>query len=170
MRDTGIFYGSSSGKTESVAIRIFQKLGTESAAVKDIADSSLEDLLSYQTLILGVPTWGIGEMQDDWADFLCGLVEFDLSGRTVALFGLGDQESYPYTFADALGKLYETLVPTGCEFTGGWSTLGYEFLESEAIREGMFTGLVLDEENQPEMTDLRITDWLKEILSLRAGN
>jgi flavodoxin I len=82
----------------------------------------------------------------------------------VALFGLGDQESYPGTFADALGKLRDSLKHTGCEFIGGWPATGYEFRDSEAIREGMFTGLVLDEENQPELSELRIDEWLKKIL------
>lgn len=145
-------------------MRIYQKLGSDSAVLKDIAESSPEDLLSFKTLILGIPTWGIGELQDDWSDFLSGLTEIDLSGVKVALFGLGDQESYPDTFADALGMVYESLKPTGCEFIGRWSTLGYDFLESKAIREGMFSGLILDEENQPEMTELRISEWLKEIM------
>jgi len=163
LKDTGIFYGSSSGKTESVAMRIYQKLGSETTAVRDIADSSQKDLLSCKTLILGVSTWGIGEVQDDWLDFLSHLEKLDLTGIKVAIFGLGDQESYPDTFADALGKIYEFLKPTGCEIIGEWSTFGYEFLESAAVKNGMFAGLVLDEENQPELTDLRITDWLKEI-------
>lgn len=145
-------------------MKIFQKLGSESSIVRDIADSSPKDLLSFKTLILGVSTWGIGEVQDDWLDFLSHYEELVLTGKKVAIFGLGDQESYPDTFADALGKLYEALEPKGCEIVGEWSTLGYEFLESAAVRNGMFAGLVLDEENQPELTDLRITDWLKEFI------
>ena len=163
MKDTGIFYGSSSGKTESVALRIYQKLGRENAVVKDIADSSLSDLLACKTLILGVPTWGIGQVQDDWQDFASRLNKLDLNGRRVAIFGLGDQESYPESFADAIGKLYDFLKPSGCEIIGNWSTQGYEFHESKAVREGRFVGLVLDEENQPEMTELRINGWLQEI-------
>ncbi len=163
MKETGIFYGSSSGKTESVALRIYKKIGEDRSAVRDIASSSREDLLAYRKLILGTPTWGIGELQDDWADFLPGIEELDLSGRKVALFGLGDQESYPDTFADALGILYESMLLTGCEIVGPWPTKGYDFMESAAVREGMFAGLVLDEENQSHLTNTRIDSWLGEI-------
>ena len=163
MKEAGIFYGSSSGKTESVAIRIYERLDKERSSVRNIVDASPEDLLQYRFLILGIPTWGIGELQDDWAEFIPGLEELDLSGRKVALFGLGDQESYPDTFADALGSLYDALMPTGCEIKGSWSTTGYIFMESAALKDGMFAGLVLDEENQPELTDSRIDAWLKEI-------
>ena len=148
-------------------MRIYQKLGSETATLRDIADSSPKDLRSFKTLILGVPTWGIGEIQDDWQDFIFDLEKLDLSSKKVAIFGLGDQESYPDTFADALGKLYDSLKSTGCSIIGTWSTLGYEFLESAAVKEQMFVGLVLDEENQPELTDLRISDWLKEIFPER---
>ena len=164
LRDIGIFYGTSSGNTETVAMKIYERLGSDSATVRDVAESSPADLFPFKLLILGIPTWGIGEVQDDWADFLPQLEDLDLSGKKVALFGLGDQESYPDTFADALGTLYEALQGTGCEIVGSWSTLGYEFMESSAVRNGMFTGLVLDEENQPQLTDIRVQDWLKCIL------
>jgi len=144
-------------------MRIYVHLGKESSNIRDVADSRPKDVLSYDKLIFGVPTWGIGELQDDWAVFLPGLEEMDLSGKSVALFGLGDQESYPDTFADALGTLYDALLMTGCEITGSWCTLGYEFIESTAVRNGEFAGLVLDEENQSQLTDLRIKDWLSKI-------
>ena len=149
-------------------MRIYEKLGSETTAVRDIADSSPKDFLSFKTLILGVPTWGIGEIQDDWLDFLSHVEILDLTGKKLAIFGLGDQESYPDTFADALGKLYEAFKPTGGEIIGTWSTLGYEFIESAAVKEGVFAGLVLDEENQPELTDLRISSWLKKIFPEQA--
>ena len=146
-------------------MRIYQHLGKENSNVRNVAESKPEDVLLYDKLIFGIPTWGIGELQDDWAVFLPGLENLDLSGKNVALFGLGDQESYPDTFADALGTLYDALLNTGCDITGSWCTLGYEFIESAAVRNGEFAGLVLDEENQSQLTDLRIKDWLIKVAS-----
>ena len=163
MKETGIFYGSSSGNTENVALRIHSRLGEKKTELRNIAGSSVNDLLNYQSLILGVPTWGIGELQEDWAEFLPDLLEADLTGIKVALFGLGDQESYPDTFADALGTLYESLLRTGCEIIGKCSTAGYEFTASAAVRHGFFVGLILDEENQSQVTEYRIENWLHEI-------
>ena len=128
------------------------------------AEGNIVQVETIDLLILGIPTWGIGEIQDDWAVFLPGLKDLDLTGKKVAIFGLGDQESYPDTFSDALGTLYDSLSETGCEIIGSWSTLGYEFMDSSALRDGMFAGLVLDEENQPQLTDLRIKDWLETII------
>jgi flavodoxin I len=163
LKETGIFYGSSSGKTESVARRIHEKLGDVNTGIRNIADSSSVDLLDYRSLIFGIPTWGIGELQEDWVDFLQRTHQLELTGKKIALFGLGDQESYPDTFADSLGILYESLLPTGCDIIGRCAVSGFEFIKSAAIREGMFVGLVLDEENQSHLTESRINDWLDEI-------
>ena len=92
------------------------------------------------------------------------LENIDLSGKKVALFGLGDQESYPETFADGLGILYEVLLTTGCRFTGSWPVADYAYERSTAVKGGRFVGLVLDEENQPEKTNPRIDKWLDDIL------
>lgn len=161
MKETGIFYGSSSGKTETVATRIYEKLGSETASIRNVAETDLVEMMNYNNLILGIPTWGIGELQDDWLMALPSLEDLDLTGKTVAIFGLGDQESYPDTFADAMGKLFDALKGTGCRIIGSWSTLGYEFEESMALRGNDFVGLVLDVENQDEMTEMRISDWLE---------
>ena len=152
--------------TESVAKKIQERIGSSKCTLNDVRETSPLDLGAYKFLILGIPTWGIGEVQDDWADFMTGLEEMDLSGRTAALFGLGDQESYPDSFADALGTLYDALQKTGCQILGSWPATGYEFEESAALRGKRFAGLVLDEENQSELTDLRIDDWLGRILGL----
>lgn len=169
MKQIGIFYGTTSGKTETVVTRIYKKLGSENASIRNVAETDLIEMMNYRHLILGIPTWGIGELQDDWLMALPVLEELDLTGKTVALFGLGDQESYPDTFADAMGKLFDVLEKTGCQVIGSWSTLGYDFEESRALRGDDFVGLVLDVENQDEMTEMRITDWL-DLLNLIPPN
>jgi flavodoxin I len=164
LKQVGIFYGSSSGKTAAIAGRIQEKLGKERADLKDVEQSSPDDMMDYEFLILGIPTWGIGKIQEDWDVMLPMLKNIDLSRKKVALFGLGDQESYPGTFADGLGQLYEVLLCTGCSFTGSWPVAGYAYEGSTAVKGGRFVGLVLDEENQAEKTDQRIDNWLKDIL------
>jgi flavodoxin I len=162
---TGVFYGSSSGKTEAVALRIYEILGEKDCLLMDIAEATGNDLTSCDRLILGIPTWGIGDWQDDWKDFTDTWKDLSLTGKKVALFGLGDPESYPDTFADAMGKLYRWLKPRGCEIIGDTDTGDYTFAGSGALENGRFVGLVLDEDNESEQTEERIRNWLKEILA-----
>lgn len=142
---------------------IRDKIGQKEAVICDIFDLHIDDLKQYSLLIFGISTWGIGKMQEDWYNFLPLLKNIDFTGKKVALFGLGDQESYPDTFADALGILYDKLQQFGCSFTGEWPVEGYKYIHSAAERQGKFVGLVLDEKNQPELTDERITIWLNSI-------
>ena len=155
---TGIFYGSSTGTTESVAQDIAQQLGVDAANIHNVADASADDVDQYDMLILGSSTWGCGELQDDWYDFLEDLKGKDLSGKKVALFGCGDGSSYPDTFCDAIGLLYEGLQGTGCTFVGDYEPEGYDVTTSLVCNDGRFVGLAIDEGN-PDATDDRIATW-----------
>jgi len=156
----GIFYGSSTGQTEIVAEKLHQLLGVEIADLINVDAATEKDLAKYPYLILGTPTWGIGEMQDDWEDFAEILEKADLKAKKVALFGLGDQDTYPDSFADGVGMLYEKIKDKSM-IVGKWPTKGYEFHESEAVRDNSFVGLIIDQENQSAKTNERLEKWVE---------
>lgn len=158
-----MFFGSSSGKTAAAAVIISKEIGSQYVDLIDVAGATAGDLDKYRYIIMGIPTWGIGELQDDWVGFLGSLNKKAYPDKQVALFGMGDQESYPDTFADALGKLYDILVKKRFRVIGSWPSDGYTFVESCACRNRQFVGLVLDEENQPDLSGERITSWVKQI-------
>ncbi len=162
MQKIGIFYGSSVGNTRFVA----EKLGDiiKDATLKPIEQTTSEDIDAFDFLILGTSTWGVGNMQDDFETFVETLLECDLSNKTIALFGLGDQFTYPDTFCNGMGKLYELIKNKGCHFVGQWPTEEYDFSESLAVVDDQFIGLALDEDNEPDLTDYRLQEWTKKIL------
>lgn len=166
MKKTGIFYGSTTGTTESVAMVIAEKLGVSSADVHDVCKMTEDMVNSYDILLLGTSTWGDGELQDDWYDGIKLLKNMDLSGKTVGLFGCGDSESYPDTFCDGMGILYEGLKSTGCDFLKGVPASGYTYSSSVAVVDGEFVGLPIDEVNESGMTDERVSNWIKIALDL----
>lgn len=163
MDKIGLFYGSSTGATRSVAERIARAFGPDEVELHDIAQADARQVEKYERLIFGVSTWGLGEMQDDWEAFSRRMNSLQLAGRTVALFGLGDQRAYPDTFLNALGTLYEKVKQRGGTVVGTWPTEGYEFTDSTAERDGRFVGLAIDEDSQPERTARRIADWVEQI-------
>lgn len=157
-----VVYGSSTGNTQSAAEMIAGMIGE--AEVLDVASISPEDLNGYDKLILGSSTWGEGEFQDDWEDF--DWSDVDLSGKTVALFGMGDQESYAEEYCNALGLLHERVSEKGANIVGEWENEGYEFEESNALNDdGKFVGLALDCDNQDDLTEERVTSWVESIKS-----
>lgn len=162
MKKTGIFYGSTTGTTADVARRIAKALGVPDADVHNVADTAPSVLGDYELDIIGSSTWGNGELQDDFYDFLDGAQALDLKGHRIALFGCGD-ESMTDTFNNAIGLIYRKLKDTGATFTGEFNADGYEFSDSEARIGGKIVGLMLDEVNRPDLTDRRIADWVKTL-------
>ncbi|MFP1761426.1 flavodoxin FldA [Lonsdalea quercina] len=160
----GIFFGSDTGNTENIAKAIQQQLGTDVAEVHDIAKSSKEDLERFDILLLGIPTWYYGEAQCDWDDFFPTLEDIDFTGKRVALFGCGDQEDYAEYFCDAMGTLRDIIEPRGATIVGNWSTEDYYFEASKGLADDShFIGLAIDEDRQPELTNERVSAWVKQI-------
>lgn len=158
---TAIYYGSSLGNTHFVAEKI-QEHWPDADCVS-VADLSIPDVMNYDFIILGTSTWGVGNLQDDFEMFVDDLLSFDLKGKTFALFGCGDQHTYPDTFCNGMGKLYHLINAKEWNIIGDWSIDGYEFSESEAVIDDRFVGLALDEDNEPDMTDVRIKQWVTEL-------
>ncbi|MBD5293755.1 MAG: flavodoxin [Bacteroides sp.] len=159
MMKTGIFYGSTTGTTREVAEIIAKRLGIDAADVHDVAKSAPSAVGGYDLLICGASTWGDGEAQTDWLDFLDGMDMIDLKGKKVALFGCGD-ETMSDTFCSGVGELYKRLKHTGAEFVGSYPADVYHFHHSDAIVDGAPVGLLLDQVNHPDLTSGRIDGWL----------
>jgi flavodoxin I len=164
MASVGIFFGSDTGNTEAVAEMLQNELGKQLVEVKDIAQSTKEEIDEYSLLLFGIPTWYYGEAQCDWDDFFPELEEIDFSDKLVAIFGCGDQEDYAEYFLDAMGQLGEILEKKGATIVGHWPTEGYEFEASKAlVDDDHFIGLGIDEDRQPELTESRVKEWAKQI-------
>lgn len=164
MKKIGIFYGSSTGTTEDVAKRLAKLLNVSDEDVHDVGKSKPSDVDKYDILLLGSSTWGSGDLQDDWYDFLTGLEELDLQGKDVALFGCGD-ETMSDTFNGAIGIIYNRLQPTNAHFVGSYEASEYTFDESPAFIDGQFVGLLLDEVNHADITDERLKGWVEKLKS-----
>jgi flavodoxin len=163
MNKTCIIYGSSTGTCQDLASRIAAKLGVDNADVFDAGSISAEQLEGYQNLVLGTSTWGAGEMQDDWYDGVKAVKAANLNGKTVAIFGCGDSEGYSDTFCGGMGELYNAAKEAGAKVIGKVSTDGYTYDDSEAVVDGQFVGLALDEVNEDDKTDERIDAWVAAI-------
>ncbi|WP_159789163.1 flavodoxin FldA [Sodalinema gerasimenkoae] len=166
MSKIGLFFGTQTGNTEAAAEMIQSALGGDSVVtLHDVAEADLDELGEYDCLIIGCPTWNIGELQSDWEGLYDELDALDFSGKKVAYFGVGDQIGYADNFQDAMGMLEEKISQLGGATVGYWPTDGYEFEESKAVRDGKFVGLALDEDNQPEMTEERVQAWTSQLKS-----
>lgn len=162
----GLFYGSNTDMTKLVAEMImatFADVAQVEVDLFDIADVNAEKMLAYQNLIIGCPTWYVGQLQEDWGTALPEIADLDLTGKRVALFGLGDQYGYSYTFADAIGILGREFEAVGAELVGFTVTDGFDFEFSKGVEDGVFLGLALDEDNESDLTPERVAEWVRQL-------
>ncbi|WP_337569424.1 flavodoxin FldA [Hallella sp.] len=157
MSKTIVVYGSTTGTCESIAQTIGDQLGAE---VINVADLTADQLAEADNIVLGTSTWGAGELQDDWYDGVNVVKSANLSGKRVALFGCGDSVSYSDTFCGGMKELYDAAVAAGATVVGAVPTDGYTFDDSDAVVDGQFVGLALDDVNEDDKTSERISAWL----------
>ncbi|MCG8535594.1 MAG: flavodoxin domain-containing protein, partial [Pseudomonadales bacterium] len=93
---TALIFGTDTGNTEEVGDKIAAELAPFGCPVEmiNVNEASADVLEAYDFLILGIPTWDFGGIQEDWENFENELAEADLSNAVVALYGLGDQFGY----------------------------------------------------------------------------
>jgi flavodoxin I len=157
---TAIFYGSTTGNTESAAERLQDLIAN--AEIFNICDSEIENLLGFDFIVIGCSTWDIGELQVDWDCIVEKFEGLDLTGKTVALFGTGDQLGYPESFVDAIGILHDAVIKSGAKVIGFTSTEGYEYDASRAERDGKFVGLAL-EDSMDDEHDEQMGKWVEQL-------
>lgn len=159
MNKIAILYGSSGGNTESVA-KILQELLDNQADLFNVDNIRIDDFKDYPYLILGTSTNGLGDLQDDWDSFLPSFSKSDLSGKTVALFALGDSASYSTSFAEAMFVIYDA-IKDKVKIVGNIPDKGYTYDDSSAVIDGEWIGLPIDEDNEYDMTQERLANWVE---------
>ena len=163
---TAIFYASSTGNTSEAAGMISREMGDD-VEVFDIASTGVEKMMEFDKLIIGTSTWGDGNLQDDFEEYWDDFCKLDFGSKTVALFGLGDQDGYGDYYLDAMGTIYEQVISRGATVIGEVE-VGDEYFheESKAQRGNKFVGLALDEDNQSELTVSSLsTEFISGLLS-----
>ncbi|RUO38806.1 flavodoxin FldB [Aliidiomarina shirensis] len=166
----GLFYGSTTCYTEIAAEKMRDIIGADILELNNIKDIPLKNAEQYDFLIFGLSTWDFGEIQEDWESHWDEIADLNLSNKTIALFGMGDQQGYGEWFQDALGMLHDAIAEIDANRTinriGFWPNQGYEFVASKALTEdeSQFVGLALDEDSQYEFSDERIQNWCMQVL------
>jgi len=166
-----IVYGTSTGSTETVADLIAEEFGSDAEGPIDIdgmEGSLAKKFGEFDSIIVGTPTWNTGADTErsgtSWDELYYGEIQdLDISGKKIAVFGLGDQISYSENYADAAGELHDVFKDLGCEMMGYTSFEDYEHESSKSIRGDKFCGLLCDMVNQEDLSEERVTNWVAQL-------
>jgi flavodoxin I len=163
MKKIGIFYSFRSVKTKQQVHKITKLLGDNNIVEVDADQTTGDEMLQYDNMILAVPTWFDGELPNYWDELLPDLEDRSFKGKNIAIFGGGNQKDYPENFVDGIGIMVDFFEQRGAKIVGYTSTEGYHFESSRAVRGTQFAGLALDIENQAALTNERIENWVKAL-------
>jgi len=163
MKKIGLFYGTSTTKTAAISKKIKEAFGSIKIDIIPIEEAWKKDFESYDNIIVGVSTWFDGELPSYWDEVKPELESLNMKDKKVAIFGLGDQVKYPENFIDGIGILAETFESVGAKVVGFTSIEDYNFENSRARREDHFVGLAIDVENQSQLTDERVKNWVEQL-------
>ena len=158
-----LIYGTDTGNTELVTEDLVKLLGN--VEVTTVADLTPEDW-DYDNFILGIPTWYDGELQSDWEEYFEEFKTIDFTCKKVAIFGLGDQLGYEEWFCDGIGILAKEILKNGgtvIGYTTKDKSYDFETTPKSIIKDDMFYGLCIDEDNQGELTQERLKNWVEQL-------
>ncbi len=133
-----VIFGSTTGMTEAVAGKIAEALGAQAFNV-NAGDATAFDA---EMLVLGTSTWGVGDLQDDWAAQL-DAVKGNFAGKKVAVFGLGDSQGFADSFCVAADTIANAAKDAGATLIGDV--------------------LKLDDTNEADQTDGKIAAWVETL-------
>jgi len=165
----GLYYSTSTGNTETVAEYIAGAAGVEDW--KDIGDADDGEVEGHDAIIVGAPTWHTGADSErsgtSWDEWLYNtLPNMDLSGKKVAIFGVGDSGSYSDNYCDAAGELYDQFTARGAKVFGMTpSDEGYDYTESKSVVDNKFVGRMFDEDNYSDESEERAKAWVEQLKS-----
>jgi flavodoxin I len=161
-----LIYGTDTGNTEAVIDNnLLTELEDNGFEVETIGVHTVKpEDWNHDKFILGIPTWYDGELQSDWEDYFNLFKAISFKDKTVAIFGLGDQLGYDEWFCDGIGILAKVVIENGGKIVGYTKKDDSYDLDTEPLSlkdENTFYGLCLDEDNQDELTEERIENWVK---------
>ena len=143
------------------------------ADAEDIGEADLSSLGDFDGLVVGAPTWHTGADEfrsgTSWDDLLEEIKGLDLSGKKVAVFGCGDSSGYGDYFCDAIEEIHTTFAAAGATMVGNWAADGsdenhtYDFVDSKSCTDGVFLGLPLDFDNEDDLNEPRIAEWVGQL-------
>ena len=166
----GIYFSSVTGNTEEIADLIGEVVGADPADIDDMTATAIAD---QNPIFVGAPTWNTGAEDNrtgsEMDEFMYKeLLDLDLTGKTVSVFGCGDAVGYSDNFCDAIEEMHDRFAAAGATMVGYTDPglIDPEFAASKSVRDGKFLGLPVDKINGDEdENEDKVKAWAEEVMS-----
>ncbi len=162
MKKTAIIYTTISGSTKELAYDIADRLSIGRSHVFDLLEMDLAVLNSYETILLGSPTYGKGKAHYLWKEGLQDIQGLLSQRISIGLFVMGDMKNHRPTFGKGIFELYKGLDLEKVNLIGTIPrfTYKYEFLDWE---ETWLPGLIIDKHGKRDRNKVCLNTWIERI-------
>ena len=166
MSKTAIFFSPVGGNVNSVADKLGEMIGNNKVDIIPVKEADPEAVNKYSQIILigstvGADHWSNETIVDEWPEFFRKIEGLSFEEKKVAIVGLGNSLLYPSHFVDGMAGIYDRVSKLNAKVVGFTEAKGYDFTDSESLNDdGVFCGLPIDEDNEPELTTERLEKWL----------
>ncbi len=166
MTKTAIFYSPQGGSVNRVAIKLGEMIGIDKVDLIHVTQAGKEHVDKYRQHIfigstVGADHWSNEILENEWEGFFKKIAGNGFEGKKIAIAGLGNSVLYPEHFADGIAYLYKEITGKNGKIYGFVDAEDYTFEDSEALNdEGFFCGLPLDEDNEDDLTPVRLEKWI----------
>ena len=166
MMNATIIYGSDTGAPEYVIENYLKDILEIYFELDCVEVNSIEPNIwnTEDLIIIGLSTWYDGILQSDWDDYFDEFKEIDFAGKTVALFGLGDQVDMVNILLMELEFLQKKSLKTEAKLlvTGLVKDMNLK-LQKLHLMKTLFMVWLFDEDNQDELSYERVKRWVLQI-------
>lgn len=169
MKKTAIIYTTISGSTKELAYDIADRLSIGRSHVFDLLEMDLVVIKSYETILLGSPTYGKGKAHYLWKEGLRDIQGLLSQKTSIGLFVMGDMKNHRPTFGKGLFELYQGLDLEKVKLIGAIPgfTYKYEFWD---WKETWIPGLIVDKHGKKDRNKVHFNTWIERIhVSLALG-
>jgi flavodoxin I len=169
MSKTALFFSPVGGNVNNVADMLGELIGNDRIDLIPVKEAGPEDVEKYSQVILvgstvGADHWTNETIVDEWEAFFSKIGENSFENKKVAIVGLGNYVLYPEHFADGMADLYNRITRQKAKVFGFFDAKVYDYTDSESVNEdGLFCGLAIDEDNEPELTPGRLEKWIASL-------
>lgn len=169
MSKTALFFSPEGGNVNRVATMLGALIGNDKADIIPAKEVESEEFDKYKQIILigstvGTDHWSNETVVNEWPEFFSKMKDISFENKKVGIVGLGNSFLYPSHFADGMAEHYKEIKKHNAKIFGKVDPEGYDFTDSEALNDdGLFCGLPIDEDNEPELTSERLEKWINSL-------
>lgn len=162
-----VVYGSSGNKQMAEVLTLIEDAFGDGYNIDfyPFENISIDRFKNYSNIIFGISANDKRWLNTYWDEVIETFDLLNLSDCCIALFAIDNQYDNSRKFGNLPGIIGRIIKEKEGKIIGTWPSASYDYQSSMAeLEDGRLIGLLIDEDNQSELTPKRIANWVKILI------